>query len=182
MYDTVGYARSRLEGTIIRYGDEPIMVQGVRGVGRTIYVIGTILSNNQTIDIPLKDCNLTPVPLGYINMGERAFYTMRMPMRRDWRQGLRFLNLIDVEGRQFNGAGYESLVNTIKGVYPSFTEAVEDTVDNISRAFHRDFAIKNNGNILYKGLVDVAKWDRESGTFSITKEWVRESLDEAVGA
>lgn len=181
MYDTVGYARSRLEGTIIRYGEEPIMVQEVRGVGRAIYIIGVILATGQMTEALLKDCDLTPVPLGYVNMGERAFYTMRMPMRRDWRQGLRFLNLIDVEGRQFNGNSYEPFVNTIKGEYPSFLEAVEDSTYNISRAFHRDFAIENDGNILYKGMFNVAKWDRDSHTFSISKEWIRESLDEAVG-
>lgn len=182
MYDTVGYARSRLSDTIIRYKGDPILVVTVSSVKKKIHILGLTLPNHEEINVPLADCDISPVPLGYVNHGNRAFYTMRMPMRNDWRQGLRFLSLIDVEGRQFNGAGYEMLVNTIKGIYPSFNQCTEEVVEKSSAAFHRDFAIKNDGNILYKGVMDVAKWDRDSGTFTITKEWVRESLDEAIGA
>ena len=182
MYDTVGYARSRLTDTVIRHKGEPFHVVSVFSNRKKIRVVGFLLSNRQELDVPLEECDLTPVPLGYVNFGASSYYTMRMPMRNDWRQGLRYINLVDVNGRQFNGVGYETFVNTIKGEYPSFLQATEEVIEKESRAFHRDFAIKNDGTIVYKGQLDVANWDRDHGTFTIQKEWVRESLDEAIGA
>lgn len=185
MYDTVEYARSRLNDTVIMYQGNPFLVQTItrREQGGKLVVVGMLIEREAPMEVFLEDCDIKPVSLGYVNYNKKAFYTMRMPMRRDWKQGLRYLNLIDVDGRQFNGVGYSVFVNTIKNHYPSFQNAVKSLSNCRSMAFHRDFCIDENYNIIYKGLFTVAKYEEgDIGSFTIQKEWIREALDEAVGA
>lgn len=181
MYDTVGYARSRLNDTIITHNDEPIHVIDIHRVNNKFYVIALNLVTGDEVRVLLDECNIKPVSLGYVNYNKSTFYSMRMPMRRDWRQGLRYINLVDVSGRQYNGIGYGVFVDTIMNNYPTFENALSKLTNCTSIAFNRDFAISKTGDIEYKGVLVVANYNERDKAFTIHKGWVREALDEALG-
>ena len=187
-YDTVEYAKSRLIETIIRLNGSPVMVLGVHGTNDSINVEYNDLINDGTYGIAkLSDCDLNPVPLGYVNHKKSSYYIMRTPMRRDWRQGLRMLNLVDAEGAQPRLVSYASIGQTILGKFPSFKETLgmlssKGRYPIKSLAFHRDFAIDVEGKMEYKGFVDAARINMDNGsvTMNDNTNWLAEAFDEAM--
>lgn len=180
MYDCVDYTRTRLLETIIRKGDNPVFVTNVYD-DEGIYISGYYIKDNKPISGKLEEFNLQPIPLGYVNYNKKAIYATRMPMRKDWKQGLRTNNFVLGENRLDRSIKWSMIVNTVKNIYPTFQKAV-DKVRNInSLAFHRDFAIHKNGMIEYKGVLQVATYDFDTGNISLNKEWIREALNEAIG-
>lgn len=186
-YDTVEYARSRLVETIIRLKGSPVMVLGVSGKDSDITVEYNDLLNDGVYGMAaLSDCDLNPVPLGYVNHKRSSHYIMRTPMRRDWRQGLRMLNLVDAEGAQPRLVSYASIGQTILGKFPSFKLSLEmlstKSLKNKSIAFHRDFAIDCEGLMEYKGTFAAGKIDMTTGSVMMNDNagWLAEAFDEAM--
>lgn len=186
-YDTVDYAKSRLVETVIRLNGSPIMVLGVRGEDNDITVEYNDLMNDGVYGVAkLSDCDLNPVSLGYVNHKKSAYYIMRTPMRRDWRQGLRMLNLVDAQGAQPRLVSYSSIGHTILGKFPSFKETLSmlstKTRAPKSVAFHRDFAVDVEGKMEYKGFVDAARINMDNGnvTMNDNTNWLAEAFNEAM--
>lgn len=184
-YDTVEYARSRLIETIIRIDNTPVLVMDIDGTNDNITVhYEHLLHSNGTHTAPLKQFNLDPVELGYVNHKNKASYLCRAPMRRDWRQGARIMNMIDVDGYQPRGIPYRVIAQTIMGNYPKWKSCL-DTIsskDVVSVAFHREFSVSKAGIINYKGIVDVANTNMENGGIHLfaNTNWATEALDEAM--
>lgn len=130
----------------------------------------------------LENFDLNPVSLGYVNHKANAHYLMRSPMRRDWRQGLRMLNLVDSQGQNPRLIGFKAIAQTIMNKFPSFKNvlAAVSSEDVNSMAFHRDFSVYHNGGLEYKGTFKVGKIDLNNGNVLIEKDWVREAFDEAL--
>lgn len=187
-YDTVEYAASRLVETIIMYQGDPIMVRRVGYIGspENITIEGTSLINSTEYQVKLEDCDINPVSLGYVNFNKTATYISRAPMRRDWRQGLRMLNIMDVEGRNPRLIPYRVIANTIMGRYPSFKNSLDSLNSNKAErvAYCRDFSITNEGVLTYKGLIDVGIVSMDNGNVLINDNtsWVREAFDESLEA
>lgn len=186
-YDTAEYAASRLVETIIMYDGEPVLVRSVGMMDDQISVRCTRLldEEDKLMDVYLDDCDINPVSLGYVNHKKTAHYIMRAPMRRDWRQGLRMLNIVDSEGASPRGIPYRTIAHTIMGSYPTFKSSLErlNGKDKILRmAFSRDFSVTKEGDLTYKGLIDVGKVDMNSGSILIHDNcnWIGEALDEAL--
>lgn len=154
MYTEAHYAKSRLIGTIVRVNltDEPIYIENVYNPEGSD-VIEVKCRNIYTKDSPkltyrLSELNLKPVRLGYVNDMGRAYYLTRMPMRRDWRQGLRANNMKVVNG--ISQPNFMSIINTIKNIYPSYGVVIDTRDMYSSRAFCREFSVATD-NLLYKG-------------------------------
>lgn len=186
-YDTVDYAKSRLVETIIMKGSkEPIMVLAVQGTNDAIEVVYNSLldSKDELGKCLLSECDINPVQLGYVNHRATAHYIMRSPMRRDWRQGLRMLNLVDSDGANPRGLSFKSIAQTIINSYPTFKSAIEkvNTKDIRSIAFHRDFSMTKEGSLEYKGFLQAGKIDMTNGSVLIgdNTNWIREAFDEAM--
>lgn len=183
-YDTVEYARSRLVETIIRLGNIPVMINQVSGEDDNIILHYESLLNPSNDQAPLSQFNLDPVPLGYVNYKARASYLSRSPMRRDWRQGARMINIVDNDGFSPRGMPYRVIAQTMMGSFPKWKNCLETIAskDIVSVAFHRDFCVQKNGTITYKGLVDVAETNMENGGVHIfaNRSWATEALDEAM--
>lgn len=187
-YDTAEYAASRLVETIILYDGQPVMVNtvGITG-GEITLVVTSLLEDSDPFLVYLKDCDINPVSLGYVNHKKRSYYIMRAPMRRDWRQGLRMLNIVDAEGQNPRLIPYRTIAQTIMGKFPSFKSSLErlNGKEKIEQmAFNRDFAITREGDMKYKSLFTIGKVDMTNGNVLIGDNfnWVREALDEQMEA
>src|ERR1700754_2631417 len=87
------YAQTRIQGTVLRVlaTGEPVYVVQVSGDGRCACVPIDLDwgDRNNNIYLQVDELDMHPVPLGYVNCAGEATYLMRVPMRRDWKQGLR---------------------------------------------------------------------------------------------
>jgi hypothetical protein len=188
-YDTAEYAASRLVETIIRHDGIPVMVQSVgNGVNGEITVgITNLMEDDPSYIVPLSECDINPVSLGYVNHKKSAHYIMRAPMRRDWRQGLRMLNIVDAEGMNPRLIPYRTIAQTIMGSFPSFKSCLDrlNSKEKIEEmAFNRDFAVNREGDMKYKSLFTIGKVDMTNGNLLIGDNfnWVREALEEQMEA
>lgn len=184
-YDTVEYARSRLVETIICLNGKPVQVVEVnnRFIDHEIIVGFNYLSSGDSgVDV-LENFDLNPVKLGYVNYQNNAHYLSRMPMRKDWRQGLRSINISDPFGGR-PSIPYKVIAETIVGNYPTFHSALEkinSSEEDKRVAFCRDFSMFKD-ILTYKGVMDVGKINTENGTITIDEpfNWVTESLYESM--
>lgn len=186
-YDTAEYAHTRLVETIITYNKEPVFVNKVYDKDGVIFVRFAKLLEDVQLDVPLSDCDINPVQLGYINHKSDALYIMRTPMRRDWRQGLRMLNIVGTDGSSPRAVPYSVIAHTIMGRFPSFKSVLErlNSSEKIHRlAYSRDFAVNKKGDITYKGLIDIGTVSMSNGSISINDNcgWIVEALDESLEA
>ena len=182
MYDDIVYARSRLLETVVMYQDIPVVVDDIQGDNAYLRRLG----EGEPIFASVKDLNINPVKLGYLNDGHRALYLTRTPMREDWRQGLRSRSIRAIG---YDGLHYEpapvSLKHTILGIYPMLSECISFVKIGImeSMAFSRNFAVKGDNILTYKGKWDVGTiTDTKDYTLSPKFDWVRETLDEELVA
>lgn len=147
------YAGTRLHETVVRWGDKPIYVEAVGAAG----AISRLLGSDKMELIPLDDLNLKPVSLGYINYHRVASYVVRVPKRRDWRQGMRHGNIRSISGLPAQEIPLDKMVDTISGKYPSYRFCLEGVNRNYqSLAWHRHWAVvkpirPGNLTICYKG-------------------------------
>lgn len=149
--DDYEYAHSRLSETIVRLGDKPVYVFKVSPGMLVQYAFLENLEDIKVCDI--DELDLHPVPLGYCNYNKHACYLTRMPMRRDWRQGLRRGNFTTLSGVSAERIPYDSLHQTIVGDYPTFTACLEAVKKVKSIAWHRHWALGPLAQVLYKGGV-----------------------------
>jgi hypothetical protein len=148
--DDYEYASSRLSETIVRKGNEPVYIYGVSpGMKVTYQVIDKPGEDPGVCDI--DELDLKPVPLGYCNFNKNASYLTRIPMRRDWRQGLRQGNYMSLNGVDARKIPNTALAKVIKGEYPTFKDCLELVKKLNSVAWHRHWAISNAGGLFHKG-------------------------------
>lgn len=170
------YANSRLQGTIVRIGEEPVFVHQIDHKCSAQVALLKDIYNDFQVD--MNELNLVPVPLGMCNFDNQVSYLSRIPMRRDWRQGLRRENFTS---SNINHALVppEVLGQVIVGIYPTLKEALERMGKGLSTAFHRHWAIQKDKTLMYKrdivGLVNngVLMLDREY-------QYLAEALEEVV--
>lgn len=162
------YANSRLNGTIVRRGDNPVVVTGI-GRDGTVHYETVITRRERTCN--LKELDVSSPELGMVNGRDGLLYLSRCPKRDDWRQGLRRNNIAILWGKHL-AIDNRLIYRAIRGRYPSFEGAIEQSMEEgISVAFHRHWAVKYSDrtkriNLLYKwydvaGSVDIEGRDLE---------------------
>lgn len=186
-YDTAEYAATRLNETIVRLNGLPVMVLACNHDGNQIMVTyHSIMDDVPPQVAPLSAFNLDPVPLGYVNFGAKAIYITRMPMRKDWRQGMRMTNIVDPLGQAHTRMSFRVIGQTIMGKYPTFERAIESlnrkTKPPEGIAYSRDFSIKGGGLLEYKGYFNVGVVNLHDASITIDPkfEWVREAFNESM--
>lgn len=141
------YANTRLQGTIVRLGEEPVFVhEVVRGGVANLAKLKDIYND---FKVDMNELNLVPVPLGMCNFNDQVSYLSRVPLRRDWRQGLRRENFIS-NNVPHSAVPPDVLGAVIEGVYPTLQEALEKASKGISTAFHRHWAVTRDNILVYK--------------------------------
>jgi hypothetical protein len=132
------YAATRLSGTIVRIGTQPVYVKDIgHDTGEVYYLSGV---GNKTKKCHLDDLDLSPIPLGYINVGRDASYVQRIPSR-SYKQGLHGNSLyskkLHIEMLSVN------MFDAIRGLYPKTLEVVEQIMcgEVDENAFSRRFSL-----------------------------------------
>lgn len=153
------YADNRLRNTLVSYKGYPFFIEAVMRDGTVVgQVVGTKQFTGETFH--LNDFDLTPLPLGYVNKGDRAIYFERMPSRF-YRQGLTRDTLYTKGQNRREGFMVNELACTIRGLYPKFEDCIDVVANNecLSWAFSRKFAIgklkpsANKINVSYRGNI-----------------------------
>ena len=178
-YDDANYANNRWANSVVRLGDTPIFINHIHGDGNVEYW-PTSGMNGDMKNTSLDELNLEPIPLGYCNHQGEAKYLTRIPMRSDWRQGVRERTLTH------RGSGrnppLSCLSRVVKGIYPTLQACVEAIVNKevVSQAFSRTFAIASSNRLMYKGE-EVGSY-KEGGDLVLKDKyfWLRESLEETL--
>lgn len=151
--DDWDYAGSRLNGSIVAKGKDPMLIMEVGRMG----VVGHNLRTGDAENCKLSDLDVKPFKLGYLNFRGGVGYLARIPKRQDWRQGLRRGNCsfthMTVDTR-FDPSSREfclSLSKTVSLEYPSYEASYKKAINRgVAVAFHRHWAISSDGNLLYK--------------------------------
>lgn len=149
-----GYANDRLSGTLVRYEGYPCFIHNINlSDGR---VSASFLTTDRFKDqnLYLKYFDLSPVPLGYVNLKSAVSYVLRYA-KRQYKQGLRS-NTLSFKGPRVSMESPE-FADSIMNRFPEL-ETCLDYVENEEKqsiAFHRKFAIrKTSKNIMldYRGF------------------------------
>ena len=191
-YDNEAYAAGRLVGTFVRtVTGKAIEVRAIAGGAATVR---ELLTGNDVL-IPYKDLDITPVPLGYGNLGGRSMYVVRSPMRNDWKQGARAKNLRWIENAvagdempQFRDPlPPKTMGEIIEGIYPEFDGVVKalaaDRGRVFSMAWDRNFCLTKDWDIFHKGKFKVGKLlspVKREYQLNDDSWWVKEALDESL--
>ncbi len=184
MYQSIDYARGRLVGTIARVKGKAASITGLDS--KTVAYV-SILEEIERSN-PIKDLDITPVPLGYANWGNNAFYVCRSPVRKDWKQGLRpaTMRCIGVDGDEglyVDKEGLKAVAKAIENIYPSIDECLQHLANNRygHKAFCREFSVKAREGInvlLYKGRYEIGSMDNKKRIkLDPAYNWLNETLE-----
>lgn len=161
-YDLADYAASRLVGTLVRYADtnDLALVADINDE----FICSLQKLNGDSDHVHIERLNLKPPRLGYINRNNDCLYLTRVPKRQDWKQGLRYENMLIVNDHnsQSSQYRYSDMVEMVKGNYPSISECFKKVSSGkrIAMAFDYDFGLsfcaEDKGevcvNLLYGGV------------------------------
>lgn len=165
------YAESRLAGTIVRYRGLPVMIDYISYDDGTTAIRNLITGKRK--NVTLDKLNVEPAPLGYCNYNGVASYLSRIPMREDWRQGLR-KRIINSSASPVAMIDYSEIAKTIIGEFPSYTQCL--AITSGSMAWHRDWARDSEGVLYYKSYI-VGKKELLNDDF----KYLQEELDISMG-
>lgn len=188
-YDTADYAGTRLIETIILYNSRPVKVGLCTQKGKDIAIQAVDMESGELVIDTLDKFDLNPPPLGYVNLEKTCMYMTRMPMRKDWKQGLRKNNMTSSTG-QMPDISMKAVSLTIMGKFPSIGHVMAKLskynaqgLYKAGQAFHRDFAVMADGRIWYKSIFAIGVMDLKTGSITVDPayEWTREALMEVVG-
>lgn len=179
------YANSRLSGSIVEFNSAPVYIFGVGDEGSVEYrYLGQ--NNIRRYHSPLKEFDLTPLKLGYINQeARRSFYITRLPSR-SWKQGLTMNHLVYGTAEPFRvNMDDRSFVNMLRGVYPSLHTCLELMVNQeaISLAFSKNFAFspfkQGQCKLLYKEKIvgDFNLGEHHLPILDAKHQFLRETLE-----
>jgi hypothetical protein len=174
--DDYQYADSRLRGSIVMFEGVPVLVRVVgMGMVAEVSLLSTI-DEMKSIDAHLLD--VKPVLLGYVNHRSHASYLMRKPMRRDYKQGLRYENFLSIGDVAHTSIHHKKLGEVIEGKYPSYADCLKAINKGTAKsmAWCREWAISGDG-LHHKGVVVGVLVD---GRYELTPTftYLKESLEE----
>jgi len=187
-YTDSDYARQRLNSTVVRIGEDPIYL--ISEGGWEYRAIRLKDGKDSTINIRKVDLNLNPVPLGYVNYGQEAYYLSRKPVRR-WKQGLgeESLSVISHMAKKAiipRGGIIASpaLAYCIENKYPSIQKCYKKINSGLvnSMSFSRDFALgwKKELILLYYKGKEIGLFSKNGLNLNKNYSFLKEALEEAI--
>lgn len=166
VFHDITHAIRYLVGCIILINDRAAYIRNIiMDNGETIVFqyLNPASRKEEFIKLYHPNVDLSPVPLGWVNLTDNSIaYASRFPVR-DWHVGLHPSNFSLVYAQpSMNIAGanhvfmFPQLANCIEGKYPSFKDALEihhkNNGANYAVAFSRSFALSNGK--LVKGVIN----------------------------
>lgn len=190
------YAAQRLPQTVVRMADTgmPVYVHEVRVREKKVSVSSLEKGVQENKLVKLKDLILDSPPLGFVNYNGVAVFVMRIPMRRDWRQGVRMQNCyVCSQGLpiHFNDLlRNDALHNCIIGKYPTISRILDKynaKAANLfapaaSLAWDRHWALTPQKGVMYKdwGVVGTLLGKGDDIMFKDGHAFLRENFEESV--
>lgn len=177
MYDDVDYARTRLNETIV------MDKEGKASYVHNLYVEDGIMSAQCSVlggdskMVKLEDLTLRGFKLGYLNKNGKALYLLRVPKRRDWRQGLRTNNVIGYISKRRCDVASTTIMEALEATYPSVKEASKMLLEGwTSVAISRHYAIERVRNkyvVTFRSLHKAGSFDIETGEATLSESHKR---------
>lgn len=127
----------KIANSVVRHRGHPVLVQ--RSARKRNHWEVMRLSDKRSYTVHRGYLDLSPIPLGYVQVLNRAVYVSRVPTR-SWKIGLSSCNLSSGTIGFQNLIGLSNFSQTVKGEFPSLEECLEEGEG--SRAFSRNWAIK----------------------------------------
>lgn len=158
------YARTRLLDTVVLHNSQPVYVRDVgifRDSNIPMAAITDIYKGTES-QVQMSSLDLSPIQLGYVNYKGSLNYVTRVPVRGDYRQGLRHSNMGSTCGIPVERIPWKVVYHTIMGQYPSLDNVMKDLSKKGPQAWHRDWGVEKNHDLIYKGeevagFIDVSK-------------------------
>lgn len=183
------YAAEKLPNTIVRLKNgNPVYVDLIDVRGK-LCLVKPLNNLNDMKRVKLQDLDLRSPPLGFVNYRDKAVYVMRIPKRRDWRQGLRGANCI-VDNNRFtleNLLATTGLYNCIVGKYPTIDSIIKKSKRvkklELKIAWARHWALDTHNRVSYKNWGEVGTLEAGGKDISFDNgfSFLRESFEESVG-
>lgn len=184
-----GYAQTRIQGTILRIqkSGEPVYVASVSNDGTCVVIPieHSHLTMDHAVRVGVDDLDMHPVSLGYVNVAGEATYLMRIPMRRDWKQGLRSENCYS-SGRRLSQMPMKAVRSCIMNKYPTFKKVCTDIEAAVKNnrvktlAWHRNWALRSDTTVFYKNLRVVGRLVGGAVVLDKGNEHLKECLEESM--
>jgi hypothetical protein len=184
------YAYSRLKNSIVRLKNEPVTVINLDlATGEVVYS-GLGKKGNYKA-APLEEFDLSPIPLGYVNLHQQCTLVSRRP-ERYYKQGL---TTSTYQSSPFPCTLHsKEFYNTVIGRYPKPIDCLEKIVcgEATTQAFSRCFAFVDNGLtkestvglVFRRVLVGKAIWNPAGKNINYQLEeqyqYLQEMLEEAI--
>lgn len=166
MYGNLEYAQQKLGRTVVMYEGKSALVLDVVGDNDNISLV-TQLADSTTVEKPIEEFKIRAFPLGYANTNDGCQYFMRVPMRSDWRQGLRERNVLfsDGSGRRQTNPSIARIMQALDCEYPSLQEALARVLNGERCvAFSKAFCLRRSRSgvsILYRNFRKVGEVSNE---------------------
>jgi hypothetical protein len=127
MYGSLEYANQKLRRTVVMHKGLSVLVLDVVGDNDNITLI-TETRTCERIEAPIEEFDIRGFKLGYANNADGCVYLSRVPMRSDWRQGLRERNVLMSGGRyrRTSAPSISRIMESLETKYPSMVDAFKD--------------------------------------------------------
>lgn len=158
------YAKSRIVSSCMKSKENLLRVYDIKAVNNdfSTAAILAVDENKKNVIVKASDLSFNVGQLGYINefISGIAYYLTRLPIRRDFKQGLRSSQLCYSRNGSTSTISESWFENNIKPInnclnnkYPKLEKAIE-TIDesNCDVAFSKNFALNEKYALLYKGF------------------------------
>jgi hypothetical protein len=184
MYDEVNYAITRLPGTVVRLGKRPVTIMEISSTGLVVFCY--LDGAGKVESCKLNDLDINPVPLGYVNKPDNSYYAVRMPMRNDWKQGLRDVNIRTSDGAKIlNYVNWKHIAKTIQGEFTPYKGCLNMVQKGtaVKQAFGRNFALVQNElepetpYLFFKGVKKVGMVLNKKPALEDKFHWLGEMLE-----
>lgn len=130
MYGSLEYATQKLQRTVVVYEGKAALVLEVKGDDDNITLVAQ-LSDQSVVEKPIEEYTIRSFKLGYCNTNDGCQYFMRVPMRSDWRQGLRERNVTFSDGKRTRNMqpSISRIMQALDSEYPSMADALKRVLD-----------------------------------------------------
>lgn len=181
----LNYSRSRLENTIVSHKTRgPVVICEFQSFD---HIIVRSIKENDGIIVSFDELDLVPVKLGMVDYNNSAIFTCRLPLRNDWRQGLRnnnFRSYRVATTARVRNPEYGYLYSCITNQYKKLHDIIELINSGVGiKSLSREFALSEN-KIYYKnrGEVGTFKYKNKTIKYELNKSftWLEELLDERI--
>jgi hypothetical protein len=194
MYDdNAAYAESRLVGTyMFNHPRQSLaLITRVYNGNRGVMVDATDPSSQESHQELLSDYQFEVGKLGYVTTGKGAKYLCRMPLRGDYRQGLRARQLLFIKNHSVAPVAGSWLSGNVGEVSKTITDSRPPTIQSaldvaeeqgVDVKLSRAFAVSKNFRLLYKGSTVGVVNNNDKCELNVDRQFLLEDMILVVGS